>query len=540
MDNEKVSINLDDLLEEDQKKTETIKASVHDDEKKKSTVITPSDVSANTNMSKAVNATDIKPARPKVNPEKEFVKKEMQLIDDNIDRVKEDMLKNVINPMKEKCKDIADKKAMEEDGIVDVDNASERDNTNTKLVKEYNPADATNVDWNDDDFLDDDSDSEITDDSLDDEDVASDEEKKKAEEAREKEAEQFKIIKDTIEKDENSFDISSFSIGDKSISMNKTLEIVKEHTKTIVEASFPLFATGRKITFSALTGSELAMMASDMLYGEGNKDSVKRALQTMYKHDVSLDKPNSFTGWLRSIDFRDLVHIYFGLYKATFSGSNFISFDCKQCGTFFMTKDIPIENMYEINKDVLPEYKKRLEDIIANDKIEDDLLHRGKLYKVSNDYAVQLRPRSLYNIIEDSYVSEEFQKKYGPIIALSASISKVFYINREKKSLIPIDMKVDVTSIIKTLKNRILVIHKLVDSITPDEFSLLANAIDDISKISVASEKIYDYFIPEQKCLGTYKKGEFKGQKCTHVFAKQPMNPLNMLFTRHQLVARSI
>lgn len=563
MNEEKKTIHLDDLLgtsdesisatEKDVETTNntvtTYRPDVYSGKIKKSSnskVITPKDVSINDSAKPIENISEVAKVVEKVDPEKEFMQKELDLIDEHIERTKADLEERILDPIKEKCAEIADEKALEEgasgekyksDSFEDLDDISDRDET--PIVTDKKPVDmssAASIELDDSDFAELDT-TDFDDEEELDNHTVEDEEKRKAEE--EKEKEQNKIIAEVLKPSgDEEIDISKFKIGQSAVTMNKTLKFVKAHANTLGEASVPLFTSGRKITLTALTGSELALYVADMQ--QESQEALKHMLGLMYKHDVSQDKPASFVAWAKSISSGDLIHINFGLYAATFGASNYISFECKQCGSFFMTENVDINDMNRINKNATAEEKERIANIRKFGKVEQNLKSLEVQYQVSGDYVVVLRPLSLFDLLEDTYINDEFRNKYGAVIRLSQFISNIYFIDRARGVLKPIDLRPEVDSIVKTLKNKILAVHKMISTLTPDQFTMLNAKLVEIDAKDIRSAEIIEYFIPEQPCLGTYKKGDHEGQKCTHIFKEQPMHPLNMLFTRHQLGVRSI
>ena len=468
----------------------------------------------------------------------------MNLIDKNIERTKEDLKKNVLDPVKERCIEIAEEKELEsmmtpeekgkDDSLDDVDESAIAPSAET-MDHSAQRATVQTDDIDEDDFLKDTSDNDI---SLDDVDEVAEEDKDDKEEEKRRTEETRKNLEAAIDKiAPNKIDISSFKIANDSISINKTLEFVKANVKT-TNATIPLFNTGRAVTLTGITGSELASLAQDAFREDSS--SMKNILSLIYNHDISPDKPTSFTRWMKSIDYSDLTHLYFGLYKATFEGSNYISFTCPECKTFFMSDDISMDKMWELNEDATEEDKKRLETIINNGTVEKDLESRKKLYALSNDYAILLSPLTLYDSFEASYADRDFRQKYSGILNIAQFTKAAYYIDKVHGTLKPVNFEPDSKSIVRTLKKKILVMNKIIKSINSDQYMLLDLEIADMERESIRGINIFDYFIPEQPCLGSYKEGKFKGQKCNYVFEKQPMHPLNMLFTRRQLGLRGI
>ena len=565
-ENQTEKLSLDELLGADEGATTetpevtTVTAEVTPttevaEEKQESTVVTPNMTSGNNvKAGDAVEIEDIAKFKEVVSGNEEFARKEEELIDENIERVKEE-LTAIMKPLKDKCIEIADEKALEEadkeggevdDTDLDDDGlgASVRDTTEVpKTTKKVDISKASSVTIDDDDFAD--LDDEIIDD-LDDDEKKNEKEiaetEKAEEEARKRFEEINKIISEKIKPAKEEFDVNSFEISSQPININTSLEYsAASKENTLPTATSPLFATGRTITMSGLTGSELAQFVNNISNISSSNQAIKDTYALLYRHDVSENKPSGYVNWLRSIASADLIHMYFALYKATFTGSNYISFDCPECETFFMTDDIPMDKMWEVDEKASEEDKKRLDDIIKHGEVEGGVdAFADKLIVISDNYAVKLRPLTIFSDIEDTYITDEFRSKYLAVIRISQYIKNLYYIDRERGILKPVDFKPDSSSVAKTIKRKVQVVGKFINSLNSDQFSILNHHIYDLETKVNETNDVITYFIPEQECLGTFKKGDYAGQECTHKFEKQIMHPLNMLFTRHQLALRSI
>ena len=565
-ENQTEKLSLDELLGADEGATTetpevtTVTAEVTPttevaEEKQESTVVTPNMTSGNNvKAGDAVEIEDIAKFKEVISGNEEFARKEEELIDENIERVKEE-LTAIMKPLKDKCIEIADEKALEEadkeggevdDTDLDDDGlgASVRDTTEVpKTTKKVDISKASSVTIDDDDFAD--LDDEIVDD-LDDDEKKNEKEiaetEKAEEEARKRFEEINKIISEKIKPAKEEFDVNSFEISSQPININTSLEYsAASKENTLPTATSPLFATGRTITMSGLTGSELAQFVNNISNISSSNQAIKDTYALLYRHDVSENKPSGYVNWLRSIASADLIHMYFALYKATFTGSNYISFDCPECETFFMTDDIPMDKMWEVDEKASEEDKKRLDDIIKHGEVEGGVdAFADKLIVISDNYAVKLRPLTIFSDIEDTYITDEFRSKYLAVIRISQYIKNLYYIDRERGILKPVDFKPDSSSVAKTIKRKVQVVGKFINSLNSDQFSILNHHIYDLETKVNETNDVITYFIPEQECLGTFKKGDYVGQECTHKFEKQIMHPLNMLFTRHQLALRSI
>lgn len=526
------------------------------EEEAKKPIATPKNTSLNTDSGeiKEAKISDLKPMVKKTTPSKRFEKEEMDLIDKGIERVKNEQMIPLLNDFKQKCAEKRLEKEMNGELIVDEEHkiSAEDDTGSNETITEENDdldlqvrdhtefevndisnieediKDAPNVELKEEDFSDDDIEDDGTENKLNGEE---DPEKQKEERKRYNEASE-KIAK--ILKPDFTADLSSFTVSSHPISINKAISFAEENGKSSVQ-SVPLYNTGRMISFTALSGSEIVAMSPDRY--NSTLETLRRQFSIMYDHDASRNKPK-FTQWLRSIDAGDMNQLYFGLYKATFNDANYVSYQCPKCKSFFMVP-CSIDSMAVLNKDIDPKQKERLDQIINNGMVEDDLQKRTELYQVSSEYAIILKPKTLYNVLEPFYLSDKFRDSYSSIINLMAYIGNVYYIDQNKKELKPIDMKADAESIAKTFRNKCVVVHKMITSISADDYGRLDGKIINRTLKENEAGNIYTYQIPEQKCQGEFTEGEFEGQKCTNLIKAESVSPLNLLFTRHQLATRS-
>lgn len=334
--------------------------------------------------------------------------------------------------------------------------------------------------------------------------------------------------------DFNKLDLSKFDIVDKKVSINKTMSrIAKENQYLSQTQSVPLFDTGRTISFTPLSGSDIVKISPDSY--SSRRESLSKTYAVMYAHDASIDKNKvSFTQWMKSISAGDILQIYFGLYKSTFAGSNYLAYKCDECNNFFMVKR-DINDMWKFNETATEEMKKRFNDINTYGEVEDNYTAKTELYQVSENYAVLIHPRNLFNTLEIEYLDEKFRNKYAAIIQPMQYIDKIYYIDKEKNKLIPIDMHPDPEFIVKTIKNKCIVIHKMLSSISVDQYSMLTGKLATLNIKENEAMNLITYIIPEQECLEYYSDGENKGKKCNNVIKESEINPFALLFTHHQL-----
>lgn len=568
--NDEKKISLDDILSEKAVKDMAKKDEVIDERVKKS----------NGTVSRRIveNISEIAPIKPQANPQEEFENHYYQLMDNAIERTKQSMYEERIKPWQDKCKELALEAELngEEDPvelssminptisqenfvppkeptvITPVEQPVVKEETiNSRIRSDIEPPKITSDDITKEmqggqdieldmvDFVDDDlyitDDKKDNDDELDKEEDDVDSEAKRVEE----EANQKRLLEQLRGElnDHLSFDkldVSKLDVKPNAVSINAVMNRIAKDTDVFTKTqSVPLYDTGRMISFTPLSGSDIVKLSTEN--GDSRLEYLRKTYSVMYAHDASIDKNKiSFTTWMKTISAGDLHQLYFGLYKATFSGSNFIAYKCPECDNFFMVQK-DISEMYSLNKSATEEQKKRFEDIEKYSEVDDNIKNRAELFQVSDNFAILIHPKTLYNTLELEYLDDRFREKYAAILQPMQYIEKVFYIDKSRNSLVPIDMHPDKDSIVKTIKNKCIIIHKMISSITVEQYSILTGKLATYNYREVEASNLIQYHIPAQTCTETYVKGEKQGKKCEYKFEEEEMTPYAMLFTRHQL-----
>ena len=511
---------------------------------------------------------------PAMRTRDEYLKK----IDDGFDRVKKSIYEERIKPYIDEQKKIAEEK--EFDGEIDVasladiaaykaqhkemantqhkvsieDSPKEKELTTTNEVKEE-PKSSTpdfldkpisEIDFDENDFnydlisdeedtSDDELDEGANDEKLEDEEDTEAKEVEQREKEKEELRQKSEIVKQFIMPE--SIDLSGFTESSKTININTAINHISEVDPKFTESkSVVLYNTGKTISFTPLTGSEIVALSSDNFSSE--LELYKKSFYTMYTHDVSPDKPKSFIAWAKSIDAGDLNQLFFGLYNSTFGDSNYIGYQCPKCNAFFMKK-YSIDKMWDFAKDTTKEQKERYTFIKEHGESEENFKSKIKRYNLSKDYIIQLKPRSIYNLLELDYLDNDFKRKYSSIVQAIGYIDKVFFVDYMHHQLTPVDFKVDRDSIVKTIKNKCIVLYKVLSSITPDNYSLYSGMIYNYYIEEAKCLSLINYHIPATDCNEKIKEGANKGMLCNEHIKELEVSPYNMLFTRHQLVMQS-
>ena len=101
-------------------------------------------------------------------------------------------------------------------------------------------------------------------------------------------------------------------------------------------------------------------------------------------------------------------------------------------------------------------------------------------------------------------------------------MANVYYIKGE--TLFPVDCKPVADDPAKTMRNRIVVYYNILKTLSSDQYSIVTRTINEINN---ANRVMATFHYPDSKCKKCGK--EIKR-------AQTDMNPLTMLFIRHQLV----
>ena len=359
-------------------------------------------------------------------------------------------------------------------------------------------------------------------DDIDDDDDEEDEEiSYEEEQAKIKEKKQFNqlksVISDSISPIKNVINLSDFKIAKKPISVSKVLATKKQ--KTVVD--WVLYNSGRSISMSEFEGFEIESL-NPRNVNKNKLSTLRDMYKTIYEHVIDENKPKTLEGWLKTVKFSDLDHLYFAVYMASFLGSNKIPYNCtdSECGEVFMSEfemyDMVKFKTEEIKQKVL---KMREQDTTSSGEIE------AELVQVSDSYVFAFREPSIYNIIfENSALDESFIEKYKSALGLIAYIDSMYFINKDTMELELIDYKKYPDNLLKTVKSKIKSFSRILKQLNSDQFSNLNSIVNNyITKSD--NDDVY-YVLPETTC-----------PKCGKKINEQIQLAQNLLFTRHQLVS---
>lgn len=354
---------------------------------------------------------------------------------------------------------------------------------------------------------------------VDDLDIEEDDEDEEKERARQKRnMEEFsRVLKRQLDESGESkkVDISNFKIRKKAIPMSSVLSkpVERKHYE------WGLFSTGISISMTPLSAIELDEINPYTSTSNNDISRARNLFSTIYRHLAPECRNMEMEVWLKSINFKDLNHLFFAMYNANFSNSNIIPFSCPKCKHFFTAKR-PIIDMVNFGSD---EAKEKFKAIIAKDPsmpttIEEEVIVSGK-------YAFGIVTPNIYNsLFEERLLNESFREKYEGIINISHCISTIYEIDVESEELVPIQFKYDKDDIVKTYKYRIRDIYRILSKLSAFEFKDLQ---DSIAKHIERNSKETDisYQVPATTC-----------PKCGSDIEAIPMNAQDLVFTRHRLI----
>lgn len=280
-------------------------------------------------------------------------------------------------------------------------------------------------------------------------------------------------------------DISSFAIAKKATNSNNIFE-----TKEAAIAKWVLPASGICILLREISGANLETMRTLLTR---RIPDMRGVLKIIYDHIVS-PKPESFEVWMKSIAFADYDHLFMAIYIAAFAEANFLPIDCAECKKPYLTEDIDIMDMVKFKDD---EAKEKFTDLYNAEPVNPNGLYVTENVAISEKFAIAFREPSLYTVlIEAQYFDDKFNRKYQQAIALLPYIDNIYYIDIERRCLIPIEFKRIANDPAKTARLKVKKIDAILNSFTVDENSILSAYTDKINN----RIDWFSYRIPESTC----------------------------------------
>ena len=314
--------------------------------------------------------------------------------------------------------------------------------------------------------------------------------------------------------------LEGFSISSKSIKLNNALE-GSGFKKT---TTWGLQFAAEPIEMTALSGEELITLNPH----QTSYDTVaglRTVFSIIYRHIANPKKPE-FETWLKQISDYDVDSLLFGVYVANFKDTNIVTYQCpnKKCQNVFVKK-LDVMDMLKFPND---EVKENFLKVLRKDT-EGTSLYRTHPVAINDRYAFGFVTQSAYSsLFEPASLSEEFSKKYKPIIDIMPNIDTIYKIDQVNRTLIPISFG-EGNNFQNTVMRKVKGIATIMKSFTPDERAIVVSEAGKIS-LTFSTDKI-QYCIPETTC-----------PHCGEIIPETTATPLDLLFTRAQLpiIAASI
>ncbi len=342
-------------------------------------------------------------------------------------------------------------------------------------------------------------------------------------------------VKENFKPIDNKVDLSKFEIQKKPISASKVLNHIKE--TPVRTATTVLYSTSKKvIEVSEFTATEIQKLNPALINQNNFYTSLRDRYQLLYNHIVDPNKPATFEAWLKTVPEDAIDDYFFAAYKATFGAANILTYECSKdedgCDNVFL-KEVPVMSMIKYKNDAV---KKEYLDLLHNGKlnISKDTYSAG-LFQVSDEYVFALKTPTLYErVFEPTLLDSKILETYGQLITLITYIDEIYVIDQANNKLIPINMEPVHTDPRKTVRRRIKTCASIIRTLTSDQLQTLTVETDKYDKPDSKRNRNDDddedatpeiqYIYPECEC-----------PKCRRKIKEAVADPVDMLFTRHQL-----
>ena len=280
-----------------------------------------------------------------------------------------------------------------------------------------------------------------------------------------------------------------------------------------------LYNSGVSVAMTEIGGPEMEILTQQT----SDNDLIDQVstFEIIHKHVVDNNK-GTMEEYFKRFTYLDLRDLFFTVYKSSFKGSNYGSFNCtnEKCKKMFMShmnfKDMVVYPNEEVEA--------RMKAIINKDPNSSSIIKK-KLIHISPEYACTIDIPSIYKIVfEQRMISAEFRRKNEDLNNTLMYIDEIFYKDRENRMLVNIDTRHDPNNMSQSVKRKMAIYSKILMRITSDQYAHLKQQINDyIGKYNDDKVRI-KYQLPEVKC-----------PHCGTVIKAQEMDPLTMVFIRHQL-----
>lgn len=335
----------------------------------------------------------------------------------------------------------------------------------------------------------------------------------------EDELEQVKAeIKNNIKPINNVIDLTKFTIAKKPASSAALLRSVEEVKKA---ADWVLFAAKKAITMTSLNGVELDHFNPRNISNTRNRLNTYKELYTiMYKHLEDENKPVTLEAWTKTIPFYDINNLYFAVYRACYADNNIVPYTCPHCNKTFMI-NVDINKMVKFEK---PEVESEFWKLYNRDTTSTGV-YKAELVQISDNFVAAIKLPTVFSVIfENAALDENFLAKYSDLLGLITYIDAMYLINRETGELEEVIIKAEPNDFVKTTKRKVATFAKILCSLDSDQYNNFVAKMQDL----MDSNDGISYIQPAAKCT-----------HCGEEIPETQVEPLDMVFTRHQLGAIS-
>lgn len=330
-----------------------------------------------------------------------------------------------------------------------------------------------------------------------------------------------KAVKEKIKpiEDDKIIDLSQFKVASKKVSISKVLKSVGASEPN--QTNWGLFNTGLPILMEGFKGQEIATISELIAADEEVMTTYNKNRQLygmLYQHDKSESKPESFTDWLKQISVRDDDHLFMALYRAAYSGANYINYRCPECGEVFVSDSLPLYKMVKFASTEDEQKANGIMDSVIREPQPLPVMTK----QISENYVMNFKDPSLYDImIEGAVLDNDYIKNHADLVTYISYIDTIFYINRDNMELEPIELTKYDKNLKKQIATKIKRYTKILKELTEDQLNSVSVYINEM-----ATKKDVDliYIRPEMEC-----------PRCKHMIEEEEASARNLVFTRHQL-----
>ena len=313
-------------------------------------------------------------------------------------------------------------------------------------------------------------------------------------------------------------DLGSFTLIKQPISISAT---TLGENNDAASMTWALPNSDQFIAMKEFTGKEMEQLGDTS--GTNRFQTMKNRYKLIYDHVVS-NKPDTLEAWLKSISYSDNDHLFFTVYGANFSGSNFIPYDCARCKNTFLSDNIDLMDMCKFKDDEAKARFNKLRE--SQDAPIKPGLYVSDIVQMTDKVAIGFRDPSIWNIVfETALLDEKFQQKYRDIIAIISYIDKIYYIDATNSTMAEINYKIDPNNTVKTIKAKIITYARILSQFSPDQYYIILSYINSIN----TRRDDITYIRPEATC-----------SNCNEIIPERETTAEELVFTRAQLATLAI